>query len=205
MTVSPLLCDPAEKARLENENAVDQLDFISHLVTEYGATDLRNSHVLELHRESWGGQYRTARNHVGIANSPHEVPEPALVPSLVNDAVNWINAARERPPLERAAYALWRFNWIHAFRGGNGRTSRALAYLIVCMAEGTMLPGVRVMPDLIYDRRDDYIAALREVDASERDYPGAPDFDAMTAFLRDILTKQLATVIDRLSGNPGDG
>jgi Fic family protein len=63
----------------------------------------------------------------------------------VRDAVNWINQASERSPLERAGYALWRFNWVHPFRGGNGRTSRAVAYLIVCMAEQMMLPGKRAI------------------------------------------------------------
>jgi hypothetical protein len=46
------------------------------------------------------------------------------------------------------------------------------------MAEQMMLPGKRAMPDLIYDRRDEYIAALREVDASARINEESPDFSA---------------------------
>lgn len=122
-----------------------------------------------------------------------------MVRSLVLEAIDWINGGKNRSPLERAAFALWRFNWIHPFRGGNGRTSRALAYLILCMSEGCMLPGTPVMPDLIYDRRDEYIKALQAVDASALGAPDEPDFSAMTLFLREVITTQLASVIDRLS------
>lgn len=205
VTHSPLLCSESDKARLENENAVEQLDLVSHLVNTYEITELRESHILELHKLAiqhiypCGGQYRSARDHVVITNSPHQVPEAALVPSLVRDAIRWVNES-QRPALERAAFALWRFNWIHPFRGGNGRTSRAVAYLIVCMSERTMLPGEPVMPDLIYDRRNEYIAALRDVDASALRAPNNPDFSPMANFLREILTTQLASAINRLSG-----
>ena len=102
-----------------------------------------------------GGRYRNATKDVFIQNSKHRLPDVAFVPSLVRDAVNWINRETSRSALERASYALWRFNWIHPFAGGNGRTSRALAYLIVCMQEGRMLPGVPSMPSLIYEHRDE--------------------------------------------------
>lgn len=203
---SPLLCSESDKARLENENAVDQIDLIAHLVNVYEVGELRESHVLELHKLAiqniypCGGQYRSARDHVIITNSPHVVPEPAIVPTLVRDAIRWINES-SRSPLEKAAFALWRFNWIHPFRGGNGRTSRALAYLIVCMSERSMFPGEPVMPDLIYDRRDEYIATLRTVDASAREETSDPDFSAMATFLREVLTTQLASALDRVSGS----
>ncbi len=144
----PLLCAPNEKAELEARNGVDQLDYIIELVAS-GARELRESQVLALQaiaiRDVYpcGGKYRNALHHVYIANSAHELPEAAFVPGLVRDAVDWINVERgKRSALERAAYALWRFNWIHPFAGGNGRTSRAVAYLVVCMDAERMLPGV---------------------------------------------------------------
>lgn len=172
---------------------------------DYQIEELRESHVLELQKLAiqniypCGGTYRDARVAVRIANSPHEIPEPALVPGLVREAIDWINRERERSPLERAAYALWRFNWIHLFRGGNGRTSRAVAYLIVCMSERTMLPGAPVMPDLIYDRRDEYIRALQAVDALATQAPDSPDFTPMLDFLTEVITTQLATALANLS------
>jgi Fic family protein len=207
----PLLCAPDAKANLEARNGVEQLDYITELV-EAGARELRESHVLELQdiaiRDVYpcGGKYRTALHNVFIANSAHTLPEAAFVPSLVRDAVDWINRQRgQRSALERAAYALWRFNWIHPFAGGNGRTSRAVAYLVVCMDAGRMLPGVPSMPSLIYDHRDDYLVALRAVDASLRNDNGSdaaprePDTFEIVTFLKKMLTRQLASVIDRLA------
>jgi hypothetical protein len=164
----PLLCDPSRKAELETRNGDDQLDYVTDLV-DRGARELRESHVLTLQeiaiREIYpcGGRYRDATKDVFIQNSKHKLPDVAFVPSRVRDAVDWINRETGRSALDRASYALWRFNWIHPFAGGNGRTSRAVAYLIVCMQEGRMLPGVPSMPSL---KR--FGAVLRE-----HDYPGA--------------------------------
>jgi Fic family protein len=199
----PLLCDPAEKARLEGANGIAQVEYIDDLINQ-GASDLRESHVLQLHKLAvdgiypCGARYRDARMQVKIQNSPHEIPEPAFVSAFVTEAVEWINREKTNSSaLERAAYALWRFNWIHPFSGGNGRTSRAVAYLIICMDNRAMLPGKPNMPSLIYENRDEYIVALRAVDKAEA--TGATDLTPMTAFLRKMLTIQLANAIDRLS------
>lgn len=201
-----LLCEAADKERLENRNADDQLEYITYLV-DRGVTELRESHIQELYEQCirdiypCGGKYRTALHRVYIQNSAHVMPEAAAVPGMVRDAVEWINANRKtRSALERAAFALWRMNWIHPFAGGNGRTSRAVSYFIVCAENGAMLPGSSAMPDLICGRREEYLAALQAVDAAQR-AADDPDFSAMKNFLQDILTRQLASAIDRLS-NP---
>jgi Fic family protein len=213
-----LLCDPARKAELETRNGVDQLDYITELV-ESGARELRESHVLGLQamaiRDVYpcGGKYRDATKDVFIQNSKHEVPHCALVPSLVRDAIDWVNRETDRSALERAAYAQWRFNWIHPFAGGNGRTSRAITYLIVCMNEGRMLPGEPTMPTLIYESRDEYISALQAVDATQRladakssdEHPLQPDFSVMADFLRRMLMKQFASAINRLASPSAPG
>ncbi|HET9282483.1 MAG TPA: Fic family protein [Candidatus Angelobacter sp.] len=46
-----------------------------------------------------------------------------------------------------AAYVIWRLNWIHPFADGNGRTSRALSYLVLCTRLGERLPGTVTIPD----------------------------------------------------------
>lgn len=206
-----LLCRPDEKARLENRNADDQHMMLADLV-DRGVTELRESHVRELKalaiRDIFpcGDNYRTFMQKVLISNSEHTLPEAALVRTHVLDALEFINQERtKRSALERAAYALWRFNWIHPFAGGNGRTSRALAYLILCIDNRAMLPGVPTMPSLIYESRDRYILALRCVDAAARLRPGeeprSEDLAEMTAFLQEMVTQQLASAIEALS-NP---
>jgi Fic family protein len=205
---NPLLCDPSEKAAIEVRNGVEQLRYLDYLVSERGATELRESFVLELQQIAvkdiypCGGKYRTVLQRVRISNSPHQIPEPAFVQALTQEAVDLINGQRkERSALDRAAYALWRFNWIHPFAGGNGRTSRCVAYLIVCMDAGRILPGDVTMPTLIYDERDAYIKALRDVDASVS-ADGSFNIKPMADFLRMMLVKQLAQAVHALSSPP---
>lgn len=202
----PLLCPPAEKAEREAANGVQQIDYLTHLVTELKITEVRESHILELQRMAvdgiypCGGTYRDARTTIRISGSKHQPPEPAFVPSHVREMVDWLNSCRTTmPALERAAYALWRLNWIHPFRGGNGRTSRCIAYLIICIDLGLMMPGVPTLPTLIYDRRVEYVTALRAADASLREGKEEADLSEMTSYLKDLVTEQLASAITRLA------
>lgn len=201
--VDPLLCHPHDKARLEAKNGLAQLALIEQLVVDTRCSVLRESHVLQLQQLAiegiypCGGTYRDARFRVSIEGSPHQLPEAARVPLLVRDAIALINDTESFSSLDRAAYALWRFNWIHPFRGGNGRTSRAIAYLILCMDEGRMWPGTKTMPSLIYDHRRAYIQALQAVDANEKAAPYSPaNIEPMASFLRDRLIEQMASAID---------
>jgi Fic family protein len=204
----PLLCAAADKARIEAANGVAQLDYITHLVTSRGISDIRESHVREFQRIAvrgiypCGGRYRDANVSIVISGSDHRPPEASKVEHLVVDLVDDLNSSRGREPAtRRAAHALWRLNWIHPFRGGNGSSSRALCYLVLCLDMGMMLPGDVTLPSLILDRRDDYLAALRSADASIVDVDGrVPDLTAMESFVTDVVTRQLASVIDRLSG-----
>ena len=174
-------------------------------------TEIRESHVREFQRIAvdgiypCAGRYRGANVKVVIKGSRHRLPEASRVEHLVIDLVDDLNASRgKESATRRAANALWRLNWIHPFRGGNGRTSRALCYLILCLDMGMMLPGVPTVPMLILDRREDYIAALRAADASVDDVDGgSPDLSMMESFVTDVVTRQLASAIDRLSGGAG--
>ncbi len=202
----PLLCPPAEKAEREAANGVAQIDYLTHLVTELKVTELRESHVLELQRLAidgiypCGGTYRDARTSILISNSEHVPPESAFVRSHVQEMIDWINTRRANTPaLERAAYALWRLNWIHPFRGGNGRTSRCVAYMIICLDLGLMMPGIPTLPTLIYDRREEYVKALQAADASLRAGAEDPDLTVMSTYLRDLVTSQLASAITKLA------
>lgn len=64
-TEDPLRCSPEEKPAIETANCLAQLDFIEYLVAELGVREIRESHVLELHKLAvqnifdCGGQYRT--------------------------------------------------------------------------------------------------------------------------------------------------
>lgn len=84
---------------------------------------------------------------------------------------------------------MWRLNWIHPFADGNGRTARAVAYLVLCARSGFVLPGRKTIPEQIADRRAPYYAALEAIDASPD--TDNPDLTAMENLLAACLRQQL--------------
>lgn len=198
----PLLCDPAKKAELEADNGVKQIEYIDHLVSELQVEHVRESHLLELHALAiegiypCGGKYRDATKLVHIAGSEHVLPEPAFIESHVRNALELLAEKRESwPAVRRAAYAMWRFNWIHPFAGGNGRASRAIAYLLLCIDHRAMLPGELTVLRLLAKRRDDYIAALRRLDVSCTLDADEPDLTSMETLLDGMLAEQLSSAM----------
>jgi Fic family protein len=185
-----LICAPERKAEIEAENGVERLDYIANLVNDRKITKIRESRLQDLKA--------IAIQHVRLGGSKHQLPHESRVPSLVVDLLGFVNAEGDgagRSALERVAYALWRLNWIHAFAGGNGRTARAPAYLILCIENGATLPAVPTMPLLIAKRRDEYIACL--VAADDADEAGKMDISKMTMFLREVLTQQLESAVSK--------
>lgn len=73
---------------------------------------------------------------------------------------NWFLAT----PTQLAAYGLWRLNWVHPFIEGNGRTARAVCYYPLCVRDGRLLPGKKIVPERISETRVPYVAALRAAD-----------------------------------------
>lgn len=169
---SPLLCVPEEKPRLEAANALEQLSYLEYFITR-GSRAIRKADVLQLQQLAvagifpCGGKLRTALYSVTVPDSRHQPPPAVSVEGHLDELLDVLNDTK-RPALDRAAIALWRFNWIHPFPGGNGRTARALAYLVLCIDNERMLPGVPTIPALIAQRRDGYIDALRAVDERAR-------------------------------------
>lgn len=88
------------------------------------------------------------------------------------------------------AYALWRLNWIHPFVEGNGRTARAACYYLLCLKQGRLLPGRKIVPERIRENRQPYYAALRAADAAWEN--GHFDVSDLTNYLGRLLKQQLA-------------
>lgn len=135
----------------------------------------------------FGGRYRKGPIYVGSHVPPHydDVPdEMDRFLSVVHE--NWTIID---DPLVLPAYALWRMNWIHPFVEGNGRTARAACYYLICMRQGRLLPGNKIVPERIRENRDPYYAALK---AAERAWDeGHFDVSELTAYLGDLLLAQL--------------
>ena len=95
--------------------------------------------------------------------------------------------------LDVSAYALWKINWIHPFRNGNGRTARAFSYACLCLKLGVILPGRTTVIDLVMANRPEYEEALRIADKSFAETQ-QPDLSAMRTFLDKCLQTQMASL-----------
>jgi Fic family protein len=208
----PLLCPLDEKPITEATNSILQLQHIAELANRSGVKELRVSHVQDLHRLAvqgiygCAGDFRTQFHRLTIDGSRHSPPEAWRVPGLVSDMIDRVNGKTYASELQKAAYLLWRCNWIHPFCGGNGRTARALAYLAVCLEHGSALPGIPSMPQLIMQKHADYTKALREADAAEsRD---EENIDFMLRLVASSFINQLGNAIrgagDRLEAAASD-
>lgn len=116
---------------------------------------------------------------------------------------DWVNSHwDERTALEISAYVMWRLNWIHPFDDGNGRTSRAVAYLVLCAKVKSRLPGRVTIPELIAQNKEPYYNALEQIDRScEGD---VLDLTPMTSLLEGYLAEQLMNAWDAATSTGTD-
>jgi fido (protein-threonine AMPylation protein) len=133
---------------------------------------LQRETICVLHREAMSrllpdaGELRT-RSDLAIENSRHVVPPHAEVPRLIDEACVFVNAQpEEADPLFVAAYILWRICWIHPFDDGNGRTARAVSYLVLSQRLKMELGGEHPLPQRIKFAPIAYVHALEAADAA---------------------------------------
>jgi len=86
------------------------------------------------------GNYRPS--DIKIEGSRHQPVGAHLVPEKVEELCDYVNEHWDLSAIHLAAYVMWRLNWIHPFADGNGRTSRALSYLILCIAWEKSFPAL---------------------------------------------------------------
>ena len=192
-----LVSDPDKIAEREAANAVEQFDAVLDLIDEAVRGGrrfrLRPSRVTDLHRIAMIGIHPLAGTYrnspVEIGGSAHQPPREHQVANLVEEMCDWLEDHWSEPALTLCAYAMWRLNWIHPFADGNGRTSRAVAYLILCVRSGFALPGKKTIPEQIAENRPPYYAALEKIDRSAE--TNRPDLSPMEHLLAECLKQQL--------------
>lgn len=161
-----------EKAKLEAANALRQTERVRQLVLEVidgRPFKLRPSALLDLNRcaieglDAFAGVWRPAG--IAIGQSKHEPPGGHLVPELIEELCEYVNDNwNERTAIHLSAMVMWRLNWIHPFTEGNGRTSRAASYLVLCARSSALLPGTTTIPEQIVANRRPYYLALEAAD-----------------------------------------
>jgi Fic family protein len=196
-----------ERAEREASNALIQAHRLIEMI-EYWASEherkfrLRPSAILELNRlaidglDAFAGNWRPGT--VVISDSKHQPPPAFRVPELVEEMCDYVNENWDKRATYLAAYVMWRMNWIHAFTDGNGRTARAVSYLVLSVRLGMKIPGEPTIPELITDNRKPYYEALEQADAS---FDKNGDLGAMETLLERLLAKQLLTVVSEASGH----
>lgn len=197
---------------IEQLNAANTINMIESLVTFLTYQKAQgNPHLMltelalkELHRAgtlfllSTPGQYRTSDVVVadGNNNVVYEAPPWREVPGhMVQLFAELGQIWQKGDALDAAAFALWRINWVHPFKNGNGRTARCFSYACLCGHLGVMVPGAPTVIDQIMMTRPEYEAALRSGDAAvTAANPNGRDLQPMKAYLDRLLQIQINSV-----------
>jgi Fic family protein len=198
-----LISDPDERARQEARNGLRQFDEVIEQINYWLQPErpfkLRISAILSLHRRalegisSFAGVFRPGG--IEIKGSKHQPPGAHLVPERLEEFCDYVNDNWARSSaLHLAAHVLWRMNWIHPFVDGNGRTSRVVSYLVLCVRLGYVLPGTITIPEQISKNKIPYYQALEAADIANA--AGKLDLTEMEKLLESLLASQLVSVID---------
>jgi Fic family protein len=202
-----ILKDPEAVARREIDNGFRQFETVLELVREWAVPErtfrLRMYMILSLHKIALEGLSPYAGNFrpgpVAIGKSRHVPPPAHLVGQLVEEMCEYVNDNWGKSPVHLCAYVLWRLNWIHPFSDGNGRTSRAVSYLVLCIRSGNILPGDNTVPDQIAANKAPYYEALEKADESVRQ--GDLDLTVVEKLVSARLARQLADYHRAASGD----
>jgi Fic family protein len=188
--------DPQLFARTQEQNLLRQYDLLTNCVDialrkgieafdKYMLWSLNAAAVANI--AQFGGRFREQPIYVGNHIPPHFKE----VANLMDQFISVIHEiwTIETHPTVLPAYALWRLNWIHPFIEGNGRTARAACYLLICLRQGILLPGKKIVPERIRDNREPYYAALQTADRHWEN--GEFNVDDLADYLSVLLADQL--------------
>jgi Fic family protein len=189
--------NPELYAKVQEQNLLRQYDLLLNCIEiglekgieafdKYTLWSLNAAAVANI--AQFGGRYREEPIYVGNHRPPHFSDvgnEMDRFFSLIHE--NW--DILDHPTL-LPAYALWRLNWIHPFVEGNGRTARAACYYLLCLRQGRLLPGKKIVPERIRENRGPYYEALQ--DADRHWHEGNFNVSALASYLDRLLAAQLS-------------
>ena len=205
-----IVVDADDRARREATNGILQYNVALELIRQHvhdpeRPFKLRISHILQLHKAALDGIHPlsgTFRNRsVEIHGSRHQPPDAWMVADETASLCEYVNENwHGHSAIHLASYILWKLNWIHPFADGNGRTSRAVSYLVLSIRMNSILPGVPTIPDQIASDKNPYYEALEAADIVWSG--GKIDVSALEEMLARMLATQLLGAT-RIAGQPG--
>jgi Fic family protein len=133
----------------------------------------------------YAGEIRTVQNWIGgnsynPLTATHIPPVPELVPELMDDLLRYCNR-EDLSPVQQAAMAHAQFETIHPFVDGNGRTGRALIYLIL-RRRGLLKTFVPPVSLILATFPKDYINGLNSI-RFEGEQPDKAAMDTINEWL----------------------
>jgi Fic family protein len=140
---------------------------LRYLEKNAAKTSLHHEDIFELHRilagevmdQGEAGRYRS----IGVRVGQYLPPAPAAVSGLMFELLEWWNtAALQHSPVLSSAILHYRFEAIHPFADGNGRTGRALA-LWELYRRGFDTHHIFSVDEYYWEDRPRYYAALAGV------------------------------------------
>jgi Fic family protein len=152
---------------------VNYLAGLRYIEQHGSATPLKHDDIFELHRilaegvmdQGEAGRYRAMGVRVGTYTPPH----PDDVSGLMSEMLAWWNGPSiDLSPVITSAIVHYRFEAIHPFADGNGRTGRALA-LWELYRRGFDTHHVFSVDEYYWEDRSAYYAALRRVHEDAED------------------------------------
>lgn len=171
--------DPKERTRRE---VLNQLAGLRLIEKNTGKKRITAADLLALHRviaagvmeQGAAGRYRDVQVRVGTFLPP----PPEKVPVLMNDLLAWWNReASAWSPVVSSAVVHQRFEEIHPFADGNGRTGRTLA-LWELYRRGFDTHHVFTVDEIYWEMRPRYYRALAAVRQEKGDLTGWLEFSA---------------------------
>jgi Fic family protein len=202
-----ILTDPDEIARREAENGIRQFSLALEIIRSFVKDPerpfkLRSSVILQLHRAALIGLHPLAgtfRNTpVKIGGSGHKPPDAAFVGEEIEHLCNYVNENWSRSAVHLSSYVLWKLNWIHPFSDGNGRTARAISYVVLSVKLDSLLPGTPTIPEQIAANKTPYYDALEHADMAFK--AGNIDVSALEKLLEAMLANQLVSAAREATG-----
>jgi Fic family protein len=209
-----LLTDPDEIARREAENGLRQFNLALEIIRSFikdreRSFKLRAGPILQLHKAALDGLHRLAgtfRNTpVIIDGSLHQPPHEAFVADEIQSMCEYVNDNwTAKGATHLAAYVLWKMNWIHPFADGNGRTARAVAYVVLSIKLDSLLPGTPTIPEQIAADKQPYYKGLEAADKAWASTEHV-DVSALENMLNSMLAMQLLSATKEASGEVTSG
>lgn len=179
LETDPELIPAASRARRE---VLNYFAALRHIEKNAGKKKLSHEDLFRLHAIMAGqvmdqgeaGSYRKMRVRVG----PHVPPAPDEVSGLMFELLEWWNKESVHlSPVLSSAILHYRFEDIHPFADGNGRTGRALA-LWELYRRGFDSNHIFSVDEFFWEDRPRYYAALQEVRANENDLTSWLEYNA---------------------------